>query len=263
MYTTSIYFYLILGDFLLFSVIISLTIIERVPHMNYFLDFLITFFLGYLGVHKFVQGNIKMGVLYLFTGGLFGIGWLIDIITSFVNLVRQILSYMKFYTRSTTPDYQLLEWQQMILPDSNQLIMSRKQLETATKDVLLQYASSIDDCQNVIQHTVDPKSFFYHYDLLLQKLSEVERLQNYMNLNYNVESYLNEYRLNKNKYFVDFVDRSWDHAIIKADAIPDENDQRELFTELFEEYREHNDYMTAEIIAYYEKKYYTRFPKER
>ena len=30
--------------------------------------------------HKFYEGKIGMGVLYLFTGGLFGIGWFVDLI---------------------------------------------------------------------------------------------------------------------------------------------------------------------------------------
>jgi hypothetical protein len=37
-------------------------------------------FLGGLGAHKFYVGKIGMGILYLLTFGLFGIGWLIDII---------------------------------------------------------------------------------------------------------------------------------------------------------------------------------------
>lgn len=36
--------------------------------------------LGYLGVHRFYVGKNKSGVLYLLTGGLFGIGWIVDII---------------------------------------------------------------------------------------------------------------------------------------------------------------------------------------
>lgn len=37
-------------------------------------------FLGYFGVHKFYEGKVGMGILYLFTMGLFGIGWFVDII---------------------------------------------------------------------------------------------------------------------------------------------------------------------------------------
>lgn len=37
-------------------------------------------FLGYIGAHKFYVGENGMGIIYLFTMGLFGIGWLIDII---------------------------------------------------------------------------------------------------------------------------------------------------------------------------------------
>jgi len=40
----------------------------------------ICFFFGYLGVHRFMKGDIGMGILYLFTGGLCGIGVLIDFI---------------------------------------------------------------------------------------------------------------------------------------------------------------------------------------
>lgn len=38
-------------------------------------------FLGVLGGHKFYEGKQGLGVLYMFTAGLFGIGLLVDIIT--------------------------------------------------------------------------------------------------------------------------------------------------------------------------------------
>ncbi len=41
---------------------------------------LLCIFLGGAGVHLFYVGKIGTGILYLFTGGLFGIGWIIDII---------------------------------------------------------------------------------------------------------------------------------------------------------------------------------------
>ena len=42
--------------------------------------FFLCLFLGLIGAHKFYEGKIGMGVLYIFTGGLFGIGAFVDLI---------------------------------------------------------------------------------------------------------------------------------------------------------------------------------------
>ena len=43
--------------------------------------FFLCLFLGFLGAHKFYEGKTGMGILYLLTLGLCGIGWIIDIIS--------------------------------------------------------------------------------------------------------------------------------------------------------------------------------------
>ncbi|MDO5147671.1 MAG: TM2 domain-containing protein [Eubacteriales bacterium] len=43
-------------------------------------DFVICLFFGYFGAHKFRERKAGMGILYLCTLGLFGIGWFVDVI---------------------------------------------------------------------------------------------------------------------------------------------------------------------------------------
>ena len=47
---------------------------------NKWVAFLLCLFAGEFGAHKFYEGKIGMGILYLFTFGLCGIGWIVDLI---------------------------------------------------------------------------------------------------------------------------------------------------------------------------------------
>ncbi len=48
---------------------------------NKWTAFFLCVFFGAFGLHKFYEGKNSLGLLYLFTMGLFGIGWVIDIVS--------------------------------------------------------------------------------------------------------------------------------------------------------------------------------------
>ena len=47
---------------------------------NKWVAFFLCLFLGFFGAHKFYEGKIGIGILYLLTVGIFGFGWIIDCI---------------------------------------------------------------------------------------------------------------------------------------------------------------------------------------
>ena len=47
---------------------------------SWFVTMMLCMLFGYFGAHYFYVGRWGMGFVYLFTGGLFGIGWLVDIV---------------------------------------------------------------------------------------------------------------------------------------------------------------------------------------
>lgn len=52
---------------------------QRSPYKRLIMS-MVCFFFGGMGVHRLVVGKIGTGVIWLLTLGLFGLGWLVDMI---------------------------------------------------------------------------------------------------------------------------------------------------------------------------------------
>ena len=66
-------------------------VVPGVSQKNKMIALLLCIFLGGFGIHRFYVGKIGTGILYLFTGGLCGIGWIVDII-----LIATLIGEKKF-----------------------------------------------------------------------------------------------------------------------------------------------------------------------
>jgi len=66
------------------------------PPKDWLITLLLCVLLGFLGVHRFYVGKVFTGILYLLSGGIFGIGWLLDVISiasgNFTDSTKQKLS---------------------------------------------------------------------------------------------------------------------------------------------------------------------------
>ena len=51
--------------------------------------FLLCLFLGPAGIHRFYVGKVGTGLLWLFTGGLFSVGWIFDLSQLVLGLFRK------------------------------------------------------------------------------------------------------------------------------------------------------------------------------
>ena len=60
----------------------------RYVRKNKWVAFFLCLFFGYFGIHRFYVGKAGTGLIWLFTAGLCGIGWIYDLIMIFFGNFR-------------------------------------------------------------------------------------------------------------------------------------------------------------------------------
>ena len=112
-------------------------------------DFLITLFLGYLGIHKFKQGKVGIGFLYLFTFGLFGIGWIVDVVMALKKLSLPTMPQRTQANKTSTETKAIVSSDEKTLPETV-IVREERSVHAIKKDTVnifpLAYDLSKSNC---------------------------------------------------------------------------------------------------------------------
>ena len=110
-------------------------------NINPILYFLLVYVFGIFGVHKFVDGNKKQGIIYLCTLGLCGFGWIYDFIKAGIAAIKYLLNKNTPIAPSNDNDF-----------DSNGIMFTK--LRGVTKDCINIIGLNRQNAlQNITEHT--------------------------------------------------------------------------------------------------------------
>ena len=188
--------------------------------MNSTTYFIITLLFGWCGAHKFIQKKYGMGLLYLFTFGLFTFGWAIDCIRALLPILRH---------KNGEPSPHVVYDDSSVI-NINTLIDDRQRI--------------VDDCTRLISSTTNSDVFFSRYDLLLKTLSDMG--------DYVMLGRYNDY---KQSNIESFIVRSYNNALIKADGMKTEKGKCNQFRKAYDDIMKHSSELSDHTLELVEQKF--------
>ena len=156
----------------------------------------------------------------------------------------------------------LLEWQKVVMPENgNRLMVTEEQLRATTQYIAANDLRIMNDCNDIIQSTLKPDTFFMRLNLLVDKAKHLVLLERYISFSgaspsaaYNeiVENYQEAIKEFLIRYFLDTFD--------KAEAMKTTKGRIGKYQKFYDSLQEYYCYMSNENIDYIETKYkaYTR-----
>ena len=147
----------------------------------------------------------------------------------------------------------LLAWQNVLYPDTPQLRYNASQLKQLSVYTIPRQSEIAHDCMELINSTTVPETFFSRYNLLIEKLTLLSNLEQYVKFNkYSPTQQLSSVIRKKTLATNAFIDRYWNSTVEKASSLKTEKGRRNRYQKFYDTLLKYADKMTEENMLYVE-----------
>lgn len=139
------------------------------------------------------------------------------------------------------------------------------QVQVCTKKEAEFYSAGMlkiaNDCANIVNTTKNPEVFFDRYNLLINKLENLSKLERFKCFtgtppSQNLENILNQKSLSIN----DFIDRFYNETIQQINSLKTKNAKNKRIENFYQQLSKYNDCMLPENITNYTRMYENLLP---
>lgn len=166
---------------------------------------------------------------------------------------------MGFFDKLLKGNEELIEWQNTIMTTkSSRLYINKNQLEAATVQMVANNMCIFDDSAKLVNSTTKPDVFFSRLELAEEKLAALVHIEPFMKyvksitVNQSLESLLNEFQKNRNKYILDFLYRYYWNVKEKAEGMKTEKGEQNQFLKFRESLEPYTDQFNDTTMKIYE-----------
>lgn len=150
----------------------------------------------------------------------------------------------------------LLEWQKLIMPGVNKLVMNESQLRQQSYGQIQQHIKIADDCVNLINTTINPSVFFERYELLIEKLTILSKFEKYIKFDGIAPSVsLSNVIRQKDAAVKDLIDRSWRKTSEKAASMKTEKGKDSQYDKFLKSFDTYQKSISQDNIKFYRDLY--------
>lgn len=148
---------------------------------------------------------------------------------------------------------ELLEWQNIIAPNTPRLMWNEKQLKSFTAKSVSESIKMIQESMNLCNKTKKPDVFFKRYDIVLYQLGVLAKLEKFVSLSGDKPGKkLVEVQRNKSSETNKMIERIWEETIEKANSLKTDSAKAKKLESFRSEMDKYSGFMDDSNIDYYE-----------